>query len=156
MILCKQPFYGPLQVVEYLGRYTHNFSRPIGKIAISSHRIIDKDNDQVKFTAKDYRKGGKMDIIALKQTEFIRRFAMHILPKGFTRFRHFGILSGGFKKEYKAIIDDQIGALEIIIIGHVETYLALCPTCKKGRLQTVAVFDRRGPPLHWLKKLQLH
>jgi hypothetical protein len=149
VIFCKKPFYGPLQVVEYLGRYTH-------KIAISNHRIIGVGNDEVKFSAKDYRNGGKKHVIALKQTEFIRRFAMHILPKGFTRIRHYGILSGGCKKRYKEIVDDQIGKLEILIIGSIGTCLAICPTCKKGKLQTVAVFDQRGPPLHWLKKLQLH
>ena len=149
VIFCKQPFYGPMQVVEYLGRYTH-------KIAISNHRIIDMDNDQIRFSAKDYRKGGKKHVVTLKPTEFIRRFAMHILPKGFTRIRHYGILSGGCKKECKAIIDNQIGELEIFIIGSVGIFLAICPACKKGKLQTVAVFDQRGPPLHWLKKLQLH
>jgi hypothetical protein len=147
VIFCKQPFYGPLQVVEYLGRYTH-------KIAISNHRIIEVGKDEIKFSAKDYRKGGKKQVLALKPIEFIRRFAMHILPKGFTRIRHFGILSGGCKKECKTIIDDQIGKLEIIIIQFAGNLLGICPICKIGRLQTVAVFDQRGPPLHWLKKLK--
>jgi hypothetical protein len=79
---------------------------------------------------------------------------MHILPKGFTRIRHYGILSGGCKKEYKAIIDAQIGQLEILILAFAGPYLGVCPTCRKGRLQTVAVFDQRGPPNHWLKKIQ--
>jgi hypothetical protein len=149
VIYCKQPFYGPAQVVEYLGRYTH-------KVAISNHRLIDVDKNQIRFSAKDYRKGGKKHVVTLKPKEFIRRFAMHILPKGFTRIRHFGILSGGCKKECKAIIEDQIGKLEILIIEFTSTYLGICPTCRKGRLQTVAVFDQRGPPNHWLKKLQTH
>jgi hypothetical protein len=128
----------------------------VSTIFRTRHRIIGVGNDEVKFSAKDYRNGGKKHVIALKQTEFIRRFAMHILPKGFTRIRHYGILSGGCKKRYKEIVDDQIGKLEILIIGSIGTCLAICPTCKKGKLQTVAVFDQRGPPLHWLKKLQLH
>jgi hypothetical protein len=147
VIYCKQPFYGPAQVVEYLGRYTH-------KVAISNHRLIDVDKDGVSFSAKDYRKGGKKHVVTLKPKEFIRRFAMHILPKGFTRIRHYGILSGGCKKECKAIIDNQIGKLDIIVIELTGTCLGICPTCRKGRLQTVAVFDQRGPPNHWLKKLQ--
>jgi len=148
VIYCKQPFYGPAQVVEYLGRYTH-------KVAISNHRLIDVDKDGVSFSAKDYRKGGKKHVVTLKPKKFIRRFAMHILPKGFTRIRHFGILSGGSKKKCKAIIDAQIGQLEIMVIELTGTCLGICPTCKKGRLQTVAVFDQRGPPNHWLKKIQL-
>ncbi len=149
VIYCKQPFYGPAQVVEYLGRYTH-------KVAISNHRIIDVGKDQVTFSAKDYRKGGKKHLVALKPLEFIRRFAMHILPKGFTRIRHFGILSGSRKKECKAMIDSQIGKLELATVEVVGTYLDICPTCKKGKLQTVAVFDQRGPPKHWIRKLQAH
>jgi len=112
--------------------------------------------DAVKFSAKDYRKGGKKHVLTLKPTEFIRRFAMHILPKGFTRIRHYGILSGGCKKECETIIDDQIGKLEIVVIELASTCLGICPTCKKGRLQTVAVFDQRGPPNHWLNKLKAH
>lgn len=149
VVYCKQPFYGPAQVVEYLGRYTH-------KVAIGNHRLIDVGKDGVKFSAKDYRKGGKKHMVTLRPTEFIRRFSLHILPKGFTRIRHYGILSGGRKREYKAIIDGQIGKLEIVVVEPAGTCLGICPSCKKGRLQTVAVFDQRGPPNHWLKKLQAH
>ena len=149
VIYCKQQYYGPTQVVEYLGRYTH-------KVTISNHRLIDVDKDGVSFSAKEYRRGGKKHVVTLKTKEFIRRFAMHILPKGFTRIRHFGILSGSRKKACKAIIESQIGKLEIIIAESIATCLGICPTCKKGKLQTVAVFDQRGPPLHWLNKLKGH
>jgi UDP-N-acetylmuramyl pentapeptide synthase len=66
-------------VIEYLGRYTH-------KIAISNHRIlnIDKENKTVTFRLKDYKKGGKKTTLTLSAKEFIRRFQLHILPKGFT------------------------------------------------------------------------
>jgi hypothetical protein len=124
-------------VVEYLGRYTH-------KVAISNHRLIDVDKDGVSFSSKDYRKRGKKHVVTLKPKEFIRRFVMHIMPKGFTRIRHFGILSGGRKKECKAIIDAQIGKLEILILAFAGPNLGVCTTCRKRRLQTVAVFDQRG------------
>lgn len=78
VVYCKRPFLGPPQVVEYLGRYTH-------KIAISNHRIKSLEDGKVKFTAKDYRKGGKKSILQLPDAEFIRRFSLHILPKGFAR-----------------------------------------------------------------------
>ncbi len=77
-------------MVEYLGRYTH-------KIAISNHRIKNIENQKVVFTAKDYRHGGKRHEVSLGHREFIRRFAMHILPRGFVRIRHYGILSSALK-----------------------------------------------------------
>lgn len=94
VVYAKQQFHIPKHVVEYLGRYTH-------KIAISNHRIaqIDKATGKISFTAKDYRKGGKKEVLKLSSHEFIRRFSLHILPKGFTRIRHYGILSSRWKKE---------------------------------------------------------
>ena len=91
VVYCKRPFFGPQQVVEYLGRYTH-------KVAISNHRILNIDNGSVTFSAKDYRKGGQKFTVTLNDTEFIRRFAMHVLPKGFTLIRHYGILNSPQKK----------------------------------------------------------
>ena len=75
--------------MEYLGRYTH-------KIAISNHRIRSIENEQVTFLAKDYRRGGTKYLLSLSEEEFIRRFSLHILPRGFTRIRHYGILSYNF------------------------------------------------------------
>jgi len=72
VVYCKRPFWGPSQVVEYLGRYTH-------KIAISNHRIKNIENGNVTFSAKDYRQGGKIHPVSFTEKEFIRRFAMHIL-----------------------------------------------------------------------------
>jgi len=86
VVYCKRPFPGPAQVVEYLGRYTH-------KIAIGNHRIKDLDGQGVTFSVKDYRHGGRRSLLRLTDAEFIRRFSMHILPKGFVRIRHYGILS---------------------------------------------------------------
>ena len=69
-------------MVEYLGRYTH-------KIAISNHRIQKVTNQEVSFSLKNYRKNGKKEQLTLNAKEFIRRFAQHILPKGFVRIRHY-------------------------------------------------------------------
>ena len=80
-----------MMAVEYLGRYIH-------KIAISNHRILDISNNKVTFSAKDYRYGSKKIKICLNDAEFIRRFALHILSKGFVRIRHYGILSSTLKK----------------------------------------------------------
>ncbi len=86
VVYCKQPFAGPRQVIEYMGRYTH-------KVAISNHRLHSVDMNSISFTAKDYRKGGQKHLITLTPQEFIRRLCLHILPKGFVRIRHYGILA---------------------------------------------------------------
>lgn len=145
VIFCKQPFYGPKQVIEYLGRYSH-------KIAISNSRILSIENDQVIYQAKDYKQSGKKVLLKLNQREFIRRFAMHILPKGFTRIRHYGILSSTSKKRYKDLIDQQIGGLTTLPVKTPAVH-RICPACKKGTLETVCVFGQRGPPKHWLAQM---
>jgi len=88
VVFAKRAFKTNKSVIEYLGRYTH-------KIAISNYRIqnISKENKTVTFSLKDYKKNGEKTTQTLTTKEFIRRFSMHILPRGFTRIRHFGILS---------------------------------------------------------------
>jgi len=137
VVYCKQAFLGSKQVIEYLGRYTH-------KIAISNHRILSIDNGSVTFTAKDYRHGGKKHPVSLKEAEFIRRFSMHILPKGFTRIRHYGILSSSLKKFILPIIENQIG--KIVSTEKSPGINGICPVCKSGMLVTIIHFDSRGPP----------
>ena len=87
----KPTFSGPLAVVKYLGRYTH-------RIAISNNRIICMDKDTVTIVIKDYKNSNKTNTVTLKGIEFIRRFLMHILPKGFVKIRYFGILANRNKK----------------------------------------------------------
>lgn len=86
VVYAKRPFARPHDVIAYLGRYTH-------KVAISNHRIKAVEKDHVQFSYKDYRQGAKQKQMRLTHGEFIRRFAQHILPKGFVRIRHYGILS---------------------------------------------------------------
>jgi len=146
VVYTKQPFFGPNQVVEYLGRYTH-------KIAISNHRLKSLTKQHVSFSYKDYRQGGKKKVMTLATGEFIRRFAQHILPKGFTRIRHYGILASGTWRQNKELTDSQLGA--IVIKPAPEPLLhRKCPACKKGDLETLVCFDNRGPPEHWLTKLK--
>jgi len=99
----SRPFGGPKHVIEYLGRYTH-------KIAISNHRLINVNNDQVTFKYKDYRDQSKNKIMRLDATEFIRRFALHILPKGFMRIRHYGIMSSSKKQKILPLIHQQLNS----------------------------------------------
>ncbi len=97
VVFAKRPFLKPKYVIEYLGRYTH-------KIAISNYRIlhIDKEKRTVTFSLKDYRKSGVKTSQTMSSKEFIRRFVLHILPKGFTRIRHYGILSSSWKTRLPA------------------------------------------------------
>lgn len=103
---CKRPFMGPQQVIEYLGRYTH-------KIAIGNHQALKEGS--VVFSVRDYRHGSKKSLLRLSDTEFIRRFALHILPKGFVRIRHYGILSSSKKKQLLPRITEQIGGVRITV-----------------------------------------
>jgi hypothetical protein len=86
VVYAKRPFGGAGQVIEYLGRYTH-------KIAISNHRLQSIDAGKVVFNYKDYGDCGKVKTMTISAPEFLRRFCLHILPKGFRKIRHYGILS---------------------------------------------------------------
>jgi hypothetical protein len=87
-VYAKRPFAGPQQVLAYLARYTH-------RVAISNSRLIKADETGVTFRYKDYRiKGpGRYKTMTLAPAEFIRRFMLHVLPKGFHRIRHYGLLA---------------------------------------------------------------
>ncbi len=90
MVYAKPPFAGPEAVLAYLSRYTH-------RVAISNHRLIALDEAGVTFRYKDYRRGGeaRQRTMTLAADEFIRRFLLHVLPKGFHRIRHYGLLASG-------------------------------------------------------------
>jgi len=149
VVYAKQPFSKPEFVVEYLGRYTH-------KIAISNHRIqhIDQTKKTVVFSAKNYKKGGQKQNITLSFTDFIKRFSLHILPKGFTRIRHFGILSSGWKKVKLPELQKLLNTRKTqTILQKPPLQHRKCPSCKKGTLLTVFLFDKRGPPENWRELL---
>jgi hypothetical protein len=85
VVYAKPAFGGPLQVLRYLGRYTH-------RVAISNHRLLAFEQERVSFRWRNYAHGGKQGQMILVATEFLRRFFLHVLPKGFVRIRHFGFL----------------------------------------------------------------
>jgi hypothetical protein len=88
VVYAKRPFAGPDAVLAYLSRYTH-------RVAIANSRLLDVDRDKVTFKYKDYRLNGgsKHKAMTLKTDEFIRRFMLHVLPCGFHRIRHYGLLA---------------------------------------------------------------
>lgn len=144
VVFAKRPFGSPKSVIEYLGRYTH-------KIAISNHRIRSIDKNTVTFSYKDYRQGASKKEMSLDAMEFIRRFSMHILPRGFVRIRHYGILSATSKKISIPLIQDQLP--ERILpkdeLQKLEKYNPrLCPCCKTETMMTIEILPKRGPPSH--------
>jgi hypothetical protein len=85
VVYAKPPFAGPQQVVAYLGRYTH-------RIAISHERLVALEDGIVHFRWRDYRQDNALKVMGLPAAEFIRRFLLHVLPRGFQRLRHYGLL----------------------------------------------------------------
>ena len=88
VVHCKAPFAGPEQVLRYLSRYTH-------RVAISNRRLLAADNTSIAFRCKDYRSNGqgRWKTMRLHPHEFIRRFLMHVLPKGFHRIRYYRLFA---------------------------------------------------------------
>lgn len=138
VVYAKRPFGGPKQVVEYLGRYTH-------KIAISNHRLQEVGEGRVRFSYKDYRRQGRKGSMELSQLEFVRRFAMHVLPKGFVRIRHYGFLSSTSKGKRLPVLRTYL-KVSAPSEAAVPSLHRRCPCCKKGKLITLESFDSRGPP----------
>ncbi len=141
VVFAKRPFAGPEKVVRYIGRYTH-------RIAISNSRLIKVEDDQVYFHYKDYRDDGKWKQCHLKTEDFIRRFLMHVLPKGFHRIRHYGFLSNGRCKAKVAQIrsllsceDDLTQLKQKAIEDHAGM---ICPVCAKGSLTPIWIVHRMG------------
>jgi hypothetical protein len=142
IVYTKRPFSHPSHVVEYLGRYTH-------KIAISNNRIIFCRNGKVRFSYKDYRNGDTKKEMELDDTEFIRRFALHIPPLRFIRIRHYGILSSMSKKVTVPAIRKQLnGTLPpFISLRKLQPFdKNVCPCCGNITMITILTIPLRGPP----------
>ena len=103
VVYAKRPFGGPAQVLQYLGRYTH-------RIAISNARLVSLVDGVVRFRWKDYADRGHTKIMALDVDEFLRRFLLHVLPRGFVRIRHFGLLANRQRRTLIARAQDLLGA----------------------------------------------
>ena len=137
----KPPFGGPSQVLDYLGRYTH-------RVAISNNRLSKLEDGKVTFQWKDYRHGNRQSTMTLEAEEFIRRFLLHILPKGFQRIRQYGFLSNRQRGEKITLARRLLGMPEEKaqtpkpLTDYKAEYerltgesLIVCPVCRQGRLQ---------------------
>jgi hypothetical protein len=156
VVYAKQPLGGPQAVLEYLGRYTH-------RVAISNERIVGIDGNDVLLRVRADPASGKKRVVRLPGVEFIDRFLLHVLPAGFKRIRHYGLLSPARKK---AALAAARAALDVpppqaVVIESVAEFmkrvthmdLARCPYCENGRLRVVASLlpqrdfpNLRGPP----------
>jgi len=148
IIYAKQPFIGPDQVIEYLGRYSH-------KIAISNHRILNVSEGKITFSYKDYRQNGATKTMTLEATEFLRRFCMHILPPKFVKIRHYGFLANRAKHKLKMeqFIKGKLATpkekLDYKIIAKTQLGFDVdqCPCCKTGRMIRIMNFNTNAPPI---------
>ena len=154
VVYAKRPFLGPNQVLEYLGRYTH-------KIAISNYRLLSVTPQQVAFSYKDYRQKATQKTMALDAHEFIRRFALHILPPGFVRIRHYGILASRNKsiclqqaRAHLKVATPPVAqaSWKQICAQRLGFEPDQCPYCHTGRMVYVIGFGRGGPPWEYLRK----
>ncbi|WP_157736107.1 IS91 family transposase [Granulosicoccus antarcticus] len=121
-------------VIDYLGRYSH-------RIAISDQRIVSVDNDQVRFQYKDYAGGGERKTMALDAMEFIRRYLLHVLPKGLMRIRHYGLLANRCRRKKIKLVREALNATNDPVKGQEKPSttsskdtVVVCPRCRKGHL----------------------
>jgi Putative transposase/Transposase zinc-binding domain len=131
VVYAKPPFGGPERVLAYLARYTH-------RTAIANSRLVTVDDDEVAFSYKDYRRGGRSRVMRLAPNEFIRRFLLHVLPDGFHRIRHYGFLAKGDRGESLARVrhllqaqptGEPAAASEPQADEHARQPFVLCPDC---------------------------
>jgi hypothetical protein len=148
VVYAKPPFGGPLQALEYLGRYTH-------RVAISNERLVSQDDSSVSFRWKDYRHHNRQRVMAVPADEFIRRFLLHTLPPGFQRIRHYGLFSNRHRKKSLVHCRSLLAAPVIELLprprqDHRDLYEALtavslrhCPRCLNGAMQVTEVLAPR-------------
>ena len=151
-VYAKPPWNGAATVVlKYLARYTH-------KAAISNHRLVDLADGRVRFQWKDYAHGGRQGVMTLDAVEFVRRFLMHVLPSGFVRVRHYGLLANRHRQEKLARCRELLGMAvtpqadtapsgpdPVMPTVHETTVTPtrVCPRCGAGRMIVIAEF----PPI---------
>jgi hypothetical protein len=148
VVYAKSPFRGPEPVLKYLARYTH-------RVAISNHRLLGFEDGMVRFRHNDHAHGHRKRTMTLSALEFIRRLLLHVLPTGFMRIRHYGILANRHRHEKLALCRRLLGAGSIAEPGSPEhtkqareslspiTPTRVCPVCGAGRM----ILIKELPPM---------
>ncbi len=141
-VYCKRPFAGPEQVLAYFGRYTH-------RIAIGNERIVSTDGEDVTFAYKDRADGDRRKLMTLPAEAFLRRFLLHVLPRGFVRIRHYGFLANSVRRDRMALCRRLLGVpavppetdtretWERLLLRVTGKDVTCCPRCGKGHLQRI-------------------
>jgi hypothetical protein len=151
VVYAKRPFAGPEQVLAYLSRYTH-------RVAISSRRLLATDGASVTFAYKDYAEDSRRKTMTLGTVEFVRRFALHVLPERFVKIRHYGLLGNRQKQARLAQARQLLGAASLppptelpplpalLRAPATEPPLARCPFCQQPGLVKVREVPPRPVP----------
>ena len=145
VVYAKPAFGGPRQALRYLGRYTH-------RVAISNHRLVSFDGERVTFRWKDYAHGSQQRLMTLTATEFLRRFFLHILPKGFVRIRHFGFLANRFRVSRLKLCRQLLASNSLPTapapVPNTDISIWHCPHCGSVML-VIQTFTAEQLPSHW-------
>ena len=147
VVYAKRPFGGPAHVLQYLGRYTH-------RVAISNARLVALHDGTVRFRCKDYADGDRAKVMALSAEEFLRRFLLHVVPRGFVRIRYFGLLAN---RRRRATLDRCRTMLDVppaapsanppsITTPASQLDVHRCPHCGVGVMRVTAVQPTVGAP----------
>ncbi len=157
VVYAKQPLGGPAQVLEYLGRYTH-------RVAISNERLLGIHENHIRLRVRDPTRPKGRRVIELPADRFIARFLSHVLPNGFKRIRHYGLLGPAKKAAYLAAARESLNAPapQAAVVESVEAFMrrvapiewTRCPYCNRGRfvfIEAIAASKSRsstprGPP----------
>jgi Putative transposase/Transposase zinc-binding domain len=124
VVYAKPAFGGPEQVLRYLGRYTH-------RVAISNHRLVSFDGHNVTFRWRDYAHGNKQRLMTVSGNEFIRRFLVHVLPKGFVRIRHFGFMANHQRSVSLDLCRQRLGMAPVVRSTEIAASSSwVCPKCR--------------------------
>ncbi len=148
VVYAKEPFGSPEHVLDYLGRYTH-------RVALSNDRILSAHSGEVTFTYRDRKNQNQLKLMKLKAEEFIRRFLLHVIPKGFMRVRHFGFLANHSKDRLSKCRKLLGLAPALPKLSQSSTYelmrtltgidVTRCPLCQKGTLVFLAKLPILAP-----------
>ena len=139
VVYSKPPFGGPEYVLKYLARYTH-------RVAISNGRLLSLENGQVRFRWRDSRRNNRSSVMRLEATEFIRRFLLHVLPAGFVKIRHFGLLANRNRRQALALCRTHLRSATAVLatlLGEQQRYALnrSCPQCRCGILHVIAHYS---------------
>lgn len=143
-IYLKRPFGGPEQILRYLANYTH-------RVAIANSRIrsIDQATGTVQFTYRDYADGASVKALELPGVEFIRRLSLHLLPRGFSKIRHYGLLANNRKSQAIAKARLALHSMAMVklllqLTRPAEPVLPACSHCQRGQMRLIAICTARG------------